>query len=41
MDQWLVEERQRIEDEVQVLSQEDTLSKWKDHYRKMNVGENR
>ncbi len=40
MDQWLVEERQRLEDEVQVLSQEDILSKWKDHYRRMNVGEN-
>ena len=41
LDQWLVEERQRLEDEVQVLAKDDTLSKWKDHYRKMNAGENR
>ena len=41
LDKWLVEERQRLEDEVQVLSKEDTLNKWKDHYRKMNAGENR
>lgn len=41
IDKWIEEERQRLEDEVQYLAKEDTLSKWKDHYRKMNAGENR
>ena len=41
IDKWLEEERQRLEDEVQYLAKEDTLSKWKDHYRRMNAGENR
>ena len=40
IDSWIAGERERLEQEVQVLSQEDTLRKWKDQYRRMNAGEN-
>ncbi len=40
IDSWVTGERERLEQEVQSLSQEDTLRKWKDQYRRMNAGEN-
>ena len=40
IDEWIVEERERLEQEVQMLSYDDTLQKWKDQYRKNNAGDN-
>ncbi len=39
VDSWVTAERERLEQEVQMLSSDDTLRKWKDQYRKMNAGE--
>lgn len=40
IDDWLVEEKERLEQEVQMLSYDDTLQKWKDQYRRNNAGDN-
>ena len=39
IDVWLTNERERLEQEVQVLSKEDTLKKWKERYRKNHAGD--
>ena len=39
IDEWLINEKERLEDEIQVLSQEDSLKKWKEQYRKNHAGD--
>ncbi len=39
IDEWLTNERERLEEEIQVLSQEDSLKKWKEQYRKNHAGD--
>ena len=40
IDDWIIEEKERLEQEVQMLSYDDTLQKWKEQYRRNNAGDN-
>ena len=39
IDEWLCREKERLEQEVQELSYEDTLENWKKQYRRISTGE--
>lgn len=39
IDDWLYEEKARLEEEIQMLSYDDTLQNWKNQYRRISAGE--